>query len=171
MEFVHRSYEKGKTIAAIATPKGEGGIAIIRVSGNEAFDVVNRIFQNSVVPLLTERGINYNTTTGISPSNYNSPFIYINIGLFSCVYNVSKIVSNTIYNPVVSFKINDFSNNLFVRDPVPSSFNDNKNLLNNINSCPKIILFGLDYTYNWNQLTPYYYPYSGFNNLIFNLTY
>lgn len=48
MEFVHRSYEKGKTIAAIATPKGEGGIAIIRVSGHEAFNVVNRIFSKEI---------------------------------------------------------------------------------------------------------------------------
>lgn len=48
MEFVHRSYEKGKTIAAIATPKGEGGIAIIRVSGHEAFNVVNRIFSKDI---------------------------------------------------------------------------------------------------------------------------
>lgn len=33
------------TIAAIATPPGEGGIAIIRVSGNQAIDKVGPIFQ------------------------------------------------------------------------------------------------------------------------------
>jgi tRNA modification GTPase len=33
------------TIAAIATPIGEGGIAIIRVSGREAFDIVDRVFR------------------------------------------------------------------------------------------------------------------------------
>jgi len=31
------------TICAISTPAGQGGIAIIRVSGNEAFDICNRI--------------------------------------------------------------------------------------------------------------------------------
>ncbi len=31
-------------IAAIATPVGEGGIAVIRVSGKEAFDQVNKVF-------------------------------------------------------------------------------------------------------------------------------
>jgi len=33
------------TIAAIATPPGEGGIGIIRISGSEAFSIINRIFQ------------------------------------------------------------------------------------------------------------------------------
>ncbi len=33
------------TIAAIATPLGEGGIAVIRVSGSEAFSVAQKIFQ------------------------------------------------------------------------------------------------------------------------------
>jgi tRNA modification GTPase len=35
------------TIAAISTPIGEGGIAIIRVSGPRAFDVADRIFHSS----------------------------------------------------------------------------------------------------------------------------
>src|SRR5258708_11800869 len=34
------------TIAAITTPVGEGGIAIIRVSGPCAFDVADRIFRS-----------------------------------------------------------------------------------------------------------------------------
>lgn len=34
------------TIAAISTPIGEGGIAIIRISGPRAFDVAERIFQS-----------------------------------------------------------------------------------------------------------------------------
>ena len=32
------------TICAISTPSGQGGIAVIRVSGNEAFDICDRIF-------------------------------------------------------------------------------------------------------------------------------
>jgi tRNA modification GTPase len=32
------------TIAAIATPIGEGGIAVIRVSGRDAFDITDRVF-------------------------------------------------------------------------------------------------------------------------------
>lgn len=52
MEFVHTSYEKGRTIAAIATPSGEGGISIIRISGDDALLVANKVFSKdlSVVP-------------------------------------------------------------------------------------------------------------------------
>lgn len=48
MEFVHRTYEAGQTIAAIATPPGEGGIAVIRISGNRALSVANKIFSGSI---------------------------------------------------------------------------------------------------------------------------
>jgi len=41
------------TIAAIATPIGEGGIAVIRISGRQAFDVAGRVFQTvSGVPVV-----------------------------------------------------------------------------------------------------------------------
>lgn len=48
MEFVHQSYYPGETIAAIATPPGEGGVAIIRISGNQALDVAARVFSGPV---------------------------------------------------------------------------------------------------------------------------
>jgi tRNA modification GTPase len=48
MEFVHQSYDPGETIAAIATPPGEGGVAIIRISGNRALDVASRLFSGPV---------------------------------------------------------------------------------------------------------------------------
>jgi len=40
------------TICAVSTPFGQGGIAIIRVSGNDAFAVCDRIFK----PYVTQRG-------------------------------------------------------------------------------------------------------------------
>ena len=33
------------TIAAISTPLGEGGIGIVRISGNKAFDILEKVFQ------------------------------------------------------------------------------------------------------------------------------
>ena len=44
MDFVHRPYVPEETIAAIATPPGEGAIAILRVSGKEALEVASRLF-------------------------------------------------------------------------------------------------------------------------------
>ncbi|CUI17926.1 tRNA modification GTPase TrmE [Candidatus Protochlamydia naegleriophila] len=52
MEFIHQPYFPGETIAAIATPPGEGGVAIIRISGDDALAVAARIFSG---PILTYR--------------------------------------------------------------------------------------------------------------------
>lgn len=48
MEFVHRVYQPGETIAAIATPPGSGGIAIIRISGDRALDIADSLFSGDV---------------------------------------------------------------------------------------------------------------------------
>ena len=40
--------ELDDTIAAIATPTGEGGIAVIRISGDEAIDVAAKVFSGPV---------------------------------------------------------------------------------------------------------------------------
>jgi tRNA modification GTPase len=48
MEFVHEPYYPGETIVAIATPQGEGGVAIIRVSGKEAFSKVQPFVKKKI---------------------------------------------------------------------------------------------------------------------------
>jgi tRNA modification GTPase len=48
MEFIHRAYQPGDTIAAIATPPGEGGIAVIRISGNDTISVAEKIFSGPI---------------------------------------------------------------------------------------------------------------------------
>lgn len=48
MEYVHRPYQAGDTVAAVATPPGEGGIAVIRISGNAALAVAEKIFSGPV---------------------------------------------------------------------------------------------------------------------------
>lgn len=48
MEFIHQSYYPGETIAAIATPIGEGGVAIIRISGDHALDIAKKVFSGPV---------------------------------------------------------------------------------------------------------------------------
>ena len=47
------------TIAAISTPVGEGGISIIRVSGDQALDVVSRIFKGKDLHQVKSHTINY----------------------------------------------------------------------------------------------------------------
>ncbi len=48
MDFVHRPYQPGETIAAVATPPGEGGVAIIRISGKDALDVAEKIYSGPI---------------------------------------------------------------------------------------------------------------------------
>ncbi len=48
MEFIHQPYQPGETIAAIATPPGDGGVAIIRISGQHALGVAERIFSGPI---------------------------------------------------------------------------------------------------------------------------
>lgn len=48
MEFVHQPYVPGETIAAIATPPGEGGVAIIRISGDLAINIAEKVFSGPV---------------------------------------------------------------------------------------------------------------------------
>ena len=43
---------KDRTIAAISTPRGKGGIAVIRISGDEAISVAELMFRaRSGIPL------------------------------------------------------------------------------------------------------------------------
>lgn len=48
MEYIHQPYQPGETIAAIATPPGEGGVAIIRISGKKALDAAEKLFSGPV---------------------------------------------------------------------------------------------------------------------------
>lgn len=53
MEFTSNHYQLEDTIAAIATPPGEGGVAIIRISGKRALDVADKVFSGDVFSYLT----------------------------------------------------------------------------------------------------------------------
>lgn len=44
MHYIHRPYQKGETIAAVATPPGEGGVAVIRISGDQAVEIAAKVY-------------------------------------------------------------------------------------------------------------------------------
>jgi len=48
MHYIHRPYIKGETIAAVATPPGEGGVAIIRIAGDLALEIAAKVFLGPV---------------------------------------------------------------------------------------------------------------------------
>ena len=39
------SFSEADTIAAIATPPGEGGVGIVRISGSKVWEIAGKIFQ------------------------------------------------------------------------------------------------------------------------------
>jgi len=47
-EFVHQPYQPEETIAAVATPPGDGGVAIIRLSGKNALEVASKIYSGPI---------------------------------------------------------------------------------------------------------------------------
>ncbi|HAW73264.1 MAG TPA: tRNA uridine-5-carboxymethylaminomethyl(34) synthesis GTPase MnmE, partial [Flavobacteriales bacterium] len=47
----------GKTICALSTPMGMGGIAVIRVSGPDAFDLANRVFSKDLAAVESHRAV------------------------------------------------------------------------------------------------------------------
>lgn len=47
------------TIAAISTPIGEGGISIVRMSGEEAVTIANRVFKGKNLEQVPTHTINY----------------------------------------------------------------------------------------------------------------
>ena len=65
MEFIHRAYVPGETISAIATPPGHGGIAVIRISGKQAFQVAAKIFSKPVEKLESHRA-SYGTISSLT---------------------------------------------------------------------------------------------------------
>ncbi len=48
MSFHDRPYQPGDTVAAIATAPGDGGVAIIRIAGDHALEVANKVFSGDV---------------------------------------------------------------------------------------------------------------------------
>ena len=48
MHYTHRPYLPGETIAALATPPGEGGVAIVRISGTDAVHIAEKVFSKPV---------------------------------------------------------------------------------------------------------------------------
>ncbi len=51
--MLYRSIQKNDTIAATSTPPGEGAIAVVRLSGNKAFEIAASVFTGPVTSFPT----------------------------------------------------------------------------------------------------------------------
>ncbi len=79
MEFIHQPYQPGETIAAIATPPGEGGVAIIRISGKEALDVAEKIFSGPIRSYKTHT-VHFGTLSNLSKEPVDEVLALVMLG-------------------------------------------------------------------------------------------
>jgi tRNA modification GTPase len=57
MNFIHTPYIPGDTIAALATPPGQGGIAIVRVSGKKALEIAQPLFSKNLIEISSHTAV------------------------------------------------------------------------------------------------------------------
>lgn len=79
MEFIHQPYQPGETIAAIATPPGEGGVAIIRISGQNALDVAAKIFSGPIHRYKTHT-VHFGTLTNLAKEPIDEVLALVMLG-------------------------------------------------------------------------------------------
>ena len=88
------------TICAIATSQGVGAIAIIRVSGEEAVDIVAKIFKGKDLRTVDSHTINYGNIVDKSGNIFY--YVYIIPKLFPGKYFSAKKKNNLNYSSSVS---------------------------------------------------------------------
>lgn len=74
----------GQTIAAIATPLGEGGVAIIRISGKEALTVAAKIFSGPIQQYKTHT-VHYGQIRGLDGTHIDDVLVLVMLGKRSFV--------------------------------------------------------------------------------------
>ena len=75
------------TIAAISTPHGKGGVAVIRISGNEAISICNRVFFPKSGKSLNELAPNVTVYGDIRmPPSGDTPSVVIDDGMAVCFH-------------------------------------------------------------------------------------
>jgi tRNA modification GTPase len=101
----------GDTIAAVATPPGEGAIAVIRISGPEALQIANRIFRGRR-PLSTARGYTLHHGTIVNPAGqevdevlatvFRAPRSYTGEDVLEISCHGGLLVTNGVLNAALS---------------------------------------------------------------------
>jgi tRNA modification GTPase len=79
MDYIHDPYQPGETIAAIATPMGEGGVAIVRISGERALDIGNSVFSGKVKSYQTHTA-HYGRVVGLDGKLIDNALLLVMLG-------------------------------------------------------------------------------------------
>ncbi len=79
------------TIASIATPRGIGGIAIIRVSGNRSIEIVEKIFNGPSLLKAESHTIHYGNIEDPETGNFIDE-VLVMVMRAPCTYTSEDIV-------------------------------------------------------------------------------
>ena len=112
------------TIAAISTAYGEGGIGVIRVSGEEAFDIVGKLFSGEIRPRMMEYGHIVDDQTGrtideVMVCGFHAPRSYtaedvVEIQCHGSVVSLRKILALVIRNGARLAEPGEFTKRAFL---------------------------------------------------------
>jgi hypothetical protein len=130
-----------------------------------------------VIPILDKLSIKkYNLIYGYKTFDYfkydtvlkpNTPFIFVNIGMFAVLNNVDDVSVGQICNPIICYEVNEYKDNKFDSNSDNIYYNNNKNILNKHASIKQIVLVGIND--NMKFITPDVYSYESIINLITSL--
>jgi hypothetical protein len=117
---------------------------IIQIARGKAAPVM---FEDDIKPLLLELNIrNYEVIYGYRTHEYykcldDEKFIFINIGMFAILSEI--IPPGKILNPIKTWNILEYTNEIFIIDEKPNNWKDEKNILNDITTIKQLKLFGI----------------------------
>jgi hypothetical protein len=119
---------------------------VIQVArGRAAYSMTCEILQ----PILNYLEItNYEFIFGYKSDNYFTPkttdeFIFVNIGMFAVLQNIDFVKVGEIYNPTETINLLEKNDIEIISDDTITVFNDEKNILNNLENIKTFVLFGL----------------------------
>lgn len=158
-QFIKSHYPGVKIVIQIA--RGRAGVPMFEETLKPVFDEIQ--LDNYQV------AYGYRTAEYFDCRDISEPFVFINIGMFAVLTNVSEITVGEICNPSKTWSIEKYDNkkSRFVIKGEPTDWsNDNKNILSNpeFSNFKKINLFGISDCMDF--ITPDKYSIDAINELI-----
>ncbi|MHA8138064.1 tRNA uridine-5-carboxymethylaminomethyl(34) synthesis GTPase MnmE [Lactobacillaceae bacterium Scapto_B20] len=90
------------TIAAISTPPGEGGIAIVRISGEDAIKVINKIYRGKDLTQVNSHTINYGHIIDPADDNQTVDEVMVSVMRAPNTYTKEDVIEINCHGGIVA---------------------------------------------------------------------
>jgi len=159
LKYIKENYPNIKVIMQIA--RGRSAINMYEEVLKPILQEYNLVSEDGNINPRKFKIVNgYRSKNYFKYSSTKSDFIFLNIGMFAVLTNVSKINVGQICNPIITYDVI----NTDLKFKGKHVFTDKKNILNTFSNIPKILLFGIDDTMPF--ITPDVYPKEKINKLL-----